>query len=124
MKQFILKAETYKIIGSCMEVHKHLGRGFAENIYKDVLQIEFVMQKIPFQREQQFGVLYKEQVLPHVYRADFVVFDKIILELKAVSALADAHVSQTINYMSVSGCKIGLLINFNSDRLEYHRFVL
>jgi GxxExxY protein len=97
MKPFILKAETYKIIGSCMAVHKQLGQGFAENIYKDALQIEFAIQQVPYQREQKFGVLYKEQLLPHYYLADFVVFDQVLLELKAVKALTEAHIAQTIN---------------------------
>jgi GxxExxY protein len=107
-----------------MEVHNRLGRGYSENIYKDALQIELRHKNVPFQREQKFAVLYRDEILPHHYLADFVAYDKIILELKSVTALTDAHFAQTLNYMRVSGCRVGLLVNFNADRLEYERFVL
>ncbi len=123
MKQFILKQETYEIIGACMEVHKKMGAGFSEVIYKEALEIEFNHRGINFEREKKFSVEYRGQKLTHHYFADFVVFDKVILELKAVSVLTDTHVAQTLNYLRVSGCNVGLLINFNEDRLVYQRLV-
>ncbi|ASS49950.1 MAG: NADH:ubiquinone oxidoreductase [Candidatus Fluviicola riflensis] len=123
MKQFILKQETYEIIGSCMEVHKKMGAGFSEVIYKEALEIEFIHRGIHFEREKKFSVEYRGQKLQHSYFADFIVLDKVILEVKAVSNLTDAHVAQTLNYLRVSGCNVGLLINFNEDRLAYQRLV-
>ena len=123
MKQFILKQETYEIIGACMEVHKKLGAGFSEKIYKEALEIEFNHRGILFEREKQFSVEYREQKLQSYYFADFVVFNQVILEVKAVANLANAHMAQTLNYLRVSGCKVGLLINFNEDRLVYQRLV-
>ena len=124
MTPFILKEETFKIIGCCMEVHRQLGRGFSEVIYKDALQREFRDQSIHFQREQAFSVFYKGEQLPHNYYADFVVFEQVILELKVASGISEAHIAQTLNYLKVSGCKVGLVINFNADRLEYQRLIL
>jgi GxxExxY protein len=123
MKQFILKQETYEIIGACMEVHGKMGAGFSEVIYKEALEIEFNHRGIIFAREKKFSVEYRGQKLTHCYFADFVVLDKVILEVKAVSALTDAHVAQTLNYLRVSDCNVGLLINFNEERLAYQRLV-
>lgn len=107
-----------------MEVHKHLGGGLSEVLYKDALQIEFDSKDIFFQREQLFEVFYKGIKLPHYYFADFIVFGSIILEIKSVSQLTDAHIAQTINYMKLSGCRVALLVNFNKQSLEYKRLVL
>lgn len=83
MTDLILKDESYKIVGLCMEVHKALGMGFKEIIYKDALEIEFKKNKIPYRREKKFTVSYKGQILPHSYSADFIVYNSIILEIKA-----------------------------------------
>jgi GxxExxY protein len=83
----IYKEEAFRIIGCCMEVHKELGKGFSEIVYADALEIEFKIQNIEYSREQKFNINYKGVVLPHFYKADFVIFDKIILEIKAISNL-------------------------------------
>lgn len=124
MGQFLLEAQTYQIIGSCMEVHSELGAGFSETVYKDALEQEFLWQDIPFEREVEFKVRYKDIILPHYYYADFVVFDQVILEAKAVSELRDEHYQQTINYLAVSGLELGLLVNFRKPKLVYKRVIL
>ena len=104
-----------------MDVHNHLGKGFSEIVYKDALEYEFKKQNIPFQREREFAVNYKEIILPHKFYADFVVWDKIILEVKNVSQLNSNHLEQTLNYLSVSKSKLGILVNFRERQLEYKR---
>jgi len=124
MGELIYKEESYKLIGCCMEVHRELGKGHNEVIYKDALEIEFQRQGIPYQRELEFKLAYKGVILPHNYFADFVVLDKIILEAKAIECLTDSHVKQTLNYLAASKLKLGLLVNFGEDSLNYKRVVL
>jgi len=119
----IYKEESYQIIGKCMEVHKQLGHGFLEIVYKDALQLEFEHDKIEYEREKQYDISYKGKILPHYYFADFVIWDKIILEVKCCKGLVDEHIAQTINYLKVSDCKLGLLVNFGRGSLEYKRLV-
>lgn len=107
-----------------MEVHRNLGHGFSEIVYKDALEYEFKEEKIQFTREKEFKVHYKDIVLPHHFYADFVVFDSTILEIKSVNQLAKSHYAQIINYLAVSDLPLGLLVNFNEDSLKYKRFVL
>ncbi|OGU65244.1 MAG: NADH:ubiquinone oxidoreductase [Stygiobacter sp. RIFOXYA12_FULL_38_9] len=115
---------TYKIIGCCIEVHKSLGKGFNEIVYKDALQYEFNKNKISFEREKEFQIGYKEITLPHKYFADFIVFDKIILEIKAIETITNSHIKQTLNYLAASKLKVGLIINFGEDSLKYKRVIL
>ena len=125
MGELIYKDEAFKIIGCCMEVHRELGKGHDEVIYKDALEIEFQWQGIPFKREQEYKLTYKGAVLPHKYFADFVVLDKIILEAKAIECLTDSHVKQTLNYLAASELKLGLLVNFGHyPKVKYERIVL
>ena len=124
MENFYLKDETYKIIGFCMEVHRILGKGFSEIVYKEALQYEFEQNKIPFEREKEYRINYKEIVLTKHYFADFVVFDEIILEVKAISQLTNSDAGQTLNYLACSKNKVGLIINFGEDSLKYRRVVL
>ena len=107
-----------------MEVHRHLGRGFLEVVYKDALEYEFKKQEVSYEREKVYEIQYKNIILPHRFYADFVVFDSIILEVKCGSGIVDEFLAQTINYLAVSGCKLGLIINFGQDTLEYKRVVL
>jgi len=97
---------TYKIIGCCMETHRSLGKGFNEIVYKDALQYEFNKNKIPFEREKEFQIEYKEIILPHKYFADFIVFNKIILEIKAIESITSSHIKQTLNYLAASKLKL------------------
>ncbi len=121
---FPLKDETYVLIGICMDVHRTLGNGFLEIVYKDAIQFELMRKEITFGREVQYSIKYKDSILPHKFYADFVVRDKIILEIKAVEGgLANDQIAQTINYLKVSGCEVGLLVNFGRKSLEYKRLI-
>ncbi len=121
---FILKEETYEIIGLCMEVHNNLGAGFSEIVYKDALEYEFQTRNISYQREQEYCVNYKDIILPHKFYADFIVFNNIVLEIKCASSIADEHIAQAINYLKVSRNKIALVVNFGETRLNYKRLIL
>ena len=116
--------ETFNTMGACFAVQNFLGTGFVESVYKDALTEEFKFQSIPFRKEVNFQINYKGQMLPHTFKADFVVFDSIILEIKAVKHLKEEHMAQTINYCKVSQLKLALLINFGEKPLVYQRFVV
>lgn len=123
MNHLIYPDESYKIIGLCMEVHNQLGKGFSEIVYKDALEYEFKKHNIPYQREQEFLVHYKDIVLPHKFYSDFTVWGKIILELKAISQLNPDNIEQVMNYLAVSGYRLGIIANFRQQQLEYKRIV-
>lgn len=121
----IYKKESYQIIGACMEVHKDLGKGFSEIIYGDALEIEFKNCNINYSREEKFNISYKGNLLPHYYYyADFVIDNKIILEIKAISQLSDSHIKQTLNYLAASKLKLSILVNFGEYSLSYKRVIL
>ncbi|MEW6507579.1 MAG: GxxExxY protein [Bacteroidota bacterium] len=124
MSELIYKDEAFQIIGICMEVHRILGGGFLEIVYKDALEYEFRKKGIYYEREKQFDIQYKEIILPHKYYADFTIGNEIILEVKAVNEIPDEFIKQTINYLAVSNYKLGLIINFGRDKLLYKRVVL
>jgi GxxExxY protein len=123
MEQLIYENESYKINGACFEVHNNLGPGFLEIVYKDALEYEFRKAGIHYCREVEYEVNYKGIILPHKFYADFVVYDKIILEVKCLRILTDEHFAQTLNYLKVSGCKLGLLVNFGELKLVKRRIV-
>ena len=124
MEDYILKDETYKIIGACMEVHKTLGNGFLEAVYQEALEEEFKIQNIPFEREKKISISYKNKLLNKHYYADFICYDQIVLELKALSSLNSDHEAQILNCLKATGYKIGLLINFGEKSLKYKRKIL
>src|SRR5690606_16543133 len=111
------------IVGMCMEVHNNLGAGFLEIVYKDALEYEFRKANIHYEREKEYVVNYKATILPHKFFADFVVMDKIILEVKAVSGISDEFVAQAINYLKVSGNKLAIIANFGELKMNYKRIV-
>ena len=116
--------QAYAIIGAAMEVHKHLGHGFLEGVYREALSKEFTMRGIPFEREVDLVVSYKGEPLACKYRADFVCFSEVIVELKALKALQSVDEAQVINYLKATDKSRGLLINFGAPSLEYKRLVL
>lgn len=124
MSDLLYKGESYQLMGLCMEIHRELGRGLDEVAYKDALVLELQRAGIPFAREKQFKISYKGVILPHDFFADFVVWDKIIFEGKAVEKLTEAHVKQVLNYLAIAKLKLGLLVNFGSASLEWKRVVL
>ena len=123
-QQYPLQDESYQIIGLCMEVHRILGRGLLEIVYKDAIEIEFNRQNVPYEREKKYEVKYKDVILPHNFFADFVVFDQIILEVKAQKGIVDEHFSWVINYLAISKCPLGLIVNFGENSLVTKRIIL
>ena len=124
MDTIYLKEESYKVLGLCMEVHKILGKGHSEKVYGDALEYELKKNEIPYSRESKFNITYKDILLPTYYFADFVVFEEIILEIKAIESLSSSEIKQTLNYLAASQNKLGLLVNFGEDSLKYRRIVL
>jgi len=122
--ELIFKQEVYEIIGAAIEVHKTLGHGFLEAVYQEAIEYELSDRKIPFRSQVELRIKYKERYLNRTYIADIVAYDKIIVELKALSALSGKDESQIINYLKATGYKVGVLINFGQPyKLEWKRFV-
>lgn len=123
MTELYLKEEFYDIVGACMEVHNNLGSGFLEAVYQEALEEEFKFRKIPFEREKQIKISYKGKELKKYYIADFVCYDSIIVELKALSGLTTDHEAQVLNYLKATNKKVGLLVNFGTKSLQRKRLV-
>jgi len=124
-EKIIYKDESYAIQGAVFEVYRELGCGFLESVYQESLERELRLRNIPYSSQQEYVVLYKGNPLNQIFRADIVCYGKILLELKAVKDLNDDHRAQLINYLRVSGLKLGLLINFgHTSRAAIERFVL
>jgi GxxExxY protein len=120
---YLYEDEAYSIIGAAMETHKVLGCGFLEPVYQEALEIEFGLQNIPFAREVILPIHYKGRLLQKTYLADFICYDKIVVELKSLSGLTGEHQAQVLNYLKAGNYKLGLLINFGKKSLEYKRVI-
>jgi len=116
--------DTYKIIGICMEVHRNLGPGLLEVVYKDALELEFKENNIPFEREKEYSIEYKGIILPHKFYADFIINEDIVLEVKAIKEFSNEHIAQILNYIKLSDSEVGLLVNFQTKSLQYKRYIL
>ena len=112
---------TYAIIGAAMEVHKELGCGFLEAVYQEGLEREFTIEQIPFKAQPIIQIRYKGQPLNKTYQPDFVCYEEILVEIKAISGLTGLEEAQLINYLKATGLKIGLLLNFGAKSLEHKR---
>jgi GxxExxY protein len=122
--KLILEKETYAILGACFEVYKEKGCGFLEAVYQECLEMEFELRGINAKPLVQLPLFYKGRLLKKIYQADFICFDKVLVELKAVSHLADEHRAQIQNYLHATGMKVGLLVNFgHHPKVEHERFV-
>jgi GxxExxY protein len=117
-------ARTYAVIGAAMEVHRELGCGFHEPVYQEALEIEFGLQGLPCRREVELPVSYKGHTLRSRYQADFICFDSVIVELKALSELSTVHEAQVINYLKATGHEVGLLANFGAQSLQHKRLIM
>lgn len=124
LEEYLFKDECYDIIGAAMEVHKTLGPGFLEPVYQEALELEFDVSEIPYEKEAFIEISYKGKVLDKKYIADFICYDEIIVELKAVESLLPEHVAQVINYLKATDSRLGLLINFGASKLQYKRIIL
>jgi len=122
--ELIYKEESYAIIAACFEIYKNKGCGFHEPIYHECLEIEFEFQRIPFLSKPPQTLKYRGRTLVQTFSPDFICYNKIVLEIKAVFELIDEHRAQLLNYLSATGCKLGLLVNFGHyPRLEYERLL-
>ncbi|OOG70410.1 GxxExxY protein [Flavobacterium sp. A45] len=117
------KNENYEIVGLCMEVHRLLGPGLLEIVYKDALEIEFKNHNIPYEREKEYAVEYKGVILPHKFYADFVVYSDIILEVKSIKEISNDHLAQTLNYMKLADTPVGIIANFQNKSLVHKRLI-
>ena len=122
-EKIIFKEESYKIIGICMNIHSTLGNGFLEAVYSEVLEKEFVKNNIPYQREVKLDLFFNGEKLDKKYKADFICFDNIILEIKAVFFIHENFTKQILNYLKATDKKLGLLINFGEKSLKYKRII-
>jgi len=116
-------SRTYSIIGAAMEVHRQLGHGFLESVYQEAMALEMTARGIPYRREVEIPVFYKGQRLNAFFRADFLCFDSVIVELKALANLSGVEEAQIINYLKATGHEVGLLFNFGAKSLEHGRLV-
>lgn len=123
--ELILKDEVYTVVGCCMEVWKTLGYGFSEVIYKDAMEIEFEDRNLPHAREEQLFVYYKGRKLRHKFKADFTLFDSMIVEVKSgEDGMNKEVISQTLNYMKASCSRVGLIINFGKTKMDFKRLIM
>jgi GxxExxY protein len=123
MSPIFLKEESHQLIGICMEIHRALGMGFKEIVYKDALEYEFKSGKIKYVREKEFKIQYKDIILSHRYYADFIIHNSIILEVKASYMIVNNFVTQTINYLKASGLQLGIIANFGEKSFTSKRVV-
>ncbi|PKP11124.1 MAG: GxxExxY protein [Bacteroidetes bacterium HGW-Bacteroidetes-3] len=121
--KIVYKEESFKIIGACMKVHRSLGAGFLEAVYEEALEKEFQIQNIPFKKQVKLELFYDNQKLKKQYRADFVCYDTIILEIKAVVKIPIVFYAQLKNYLKCTNMELGMLINFGTPSLTYKRIL-
>jgi len=121
MGKFLFEEESYAIRGCLMSVFNELGSGFLEKVYQEALEREFIERKIPYKREAPLTIMYKGVPLKQEYYADFICYDKIIVELKAVSELSDVHSAQVFNYLKATGLDLAILVNFGEKNLKIER---
>ncbi len=119
----LLKQECYNVIGAAMTVHSELGCGFLEAVYQEALEEELKTKRIPYEREKQLDIVYKQKRLKKSYQADFLCYNNLIIELKAVNCLDNIHQAQLINYLKITNIRLGILINFGRKSLEYKRVI-
>jgi GxxExxY protein len=125
MSNLVHEEETYAILGACFEVYRDKGCGFLEGVYQECLSIEFELRGIASRALVPLALSYKGRPLAKTYVADFICYDRVLIELKAVSKLADEHRAQVQNYLNATGLRVGLLINFGHyPKVEHERFIL
>ena len=123
MPEILYKEESYKIVGACMKVHRTLGAGFLEAVYQIALEKEFTSQNIPFSSQVKLPVFYEGESLGKYYVADFICYEKIVVEIKSASFISDPQEKQLINYLKATGKELGILVNFGAKSLQYKRVI-
>ncbi|MFC3562351.1 GxxExxY protein [Pedobacter jamesrossensis] len=121
--EYPLQDETYNIIGIAMEVHRILGKGLLEIVYKDAIEYELKIRGIPYKREKEYAIEYKDTILPHRFYADFLIYDEIIVEIKSKAGIIEEHYAQVTNYLGIAKLEVGLIINFHEKSLQYKRII-
>ena len=121
--KILYKEESFAIIGACMKVHRSLGAGFLEAVYEEALEREFQTQQIPFERQVKLSLYYDNELMKKQYRADFICYDEIIVEIKAVAQIPTAFYAQLQNYLKCTNMELGMLINFGTSSLTYKRMI-
>ena len=124
MTELLFKDEVNNIVGAAMEVHRAMGCGFLEPVYQEALEIELNERKIPFYPQREMFICYKGYRLKKSYVADFLAYDRIIVEIKALIDLTSREETQLLNYLKATGLQVGLLINFGAESLQWKRKVL
>jgi len=119
----LLANEVYDIVGTAMDVHNELGSGFLEGVYQEALELEFQKRNLSYQSQPVLNIHYKDMLLKKNYIADFICFDQIIVELKAIDHLSGREESQVLNYLKATGLKVGVVLNFGTQQLEWKRYV-
>jgi GxxExxY protein len=114
---------TERIIGAALEVHRRLGCGFLERVYQEALAVEFEVLGIPFHREAELPIHYRDRRLPCPYRVDFICHGEVLVETKALETYSSRDVSQLLNYLKAGGHRVGLLLNFGTERMQIRRLV-
>ncbi|MEX0996009.1 MAG: GxxExxY protein [Flavobacteriaceae bacterium] len=122
-EKILFKEESFKIIGICMKIHSTMGKGFLESVYSEIIEKEFITNKIPYEREMKLELYYEDTKLNKYFKADFVCYDDIILEIKSVQFLNKVFTKQLFNYLKATNKKLGILINFGEDSLTYKRII-
>lgn len=123
MVEIVYKEESYSIIGACMKVHQKLGPGFLEAVYQEALVKEFTKLALPFQKEKKLALYYDGEKMNKYYRADFLCYNKVVLEVKALEFIARNLNKQLFNYLKATTMKLGILVNFGKSSLEYKRIL-
>lgn len=124
MAELIYRDEAYAVVGACFEVYNEKGCGFLEAVYQECLEIEFGLRRLPYRPQAELQISYKGRILKTAYQPDFICFERIILEIKAVSALDEIHRAQVHNYLKATGHRLGLLVNFGSQgKLQHERII-
>lgn len=123
MTKLVFEEETYKVIGSCIKVHKKLGNGFTEGVYQEAVMKELSKAEIPFEKEKKLPIFYEGYKLNHYYIANFLCYDKIIVEIKVIGFLNENIKRQSLNYLKSTNFEVGLLINFGENSLTWKRFI-
>ena len=123
MPEILYKEESYKIVGACMKVHRTLGAGFLEAVYQIALEKEFTSQNIPFSSQVKLPVFYEGESLGKYYVADFICYEKIVVEIKSASFISDPQEKQLVNYLKATGKELGILVNFGAKSLQYKRVI-
>jgi GxxExxY protein len=124
MIKLLLKQECYRVVGAAMGVYNTLGPGFLEAVYQEALEIELAMCRIPFESQKELRICYKGQILKKAYVADFLAFEKVIVEIKALDQLTSREEAQLLNYLKATGLAVGVLLNFGcAGKLEWKRMV-